>query len=325
MKDIFKINVDLNIPIYKQLVDAINTAIKRGELNPGQQLPTVCEMTEQLKIARGTVKRAYDELEKSGIIDKVQGRGTFVKYQPSNSVSRKERAMYVIEDMLNQLEDMGMSLSEINIFLNLKLREKSKQESLVKIAMVECNPENLSQISEQLRHIQGVDLYSYMMENIEQYPYKLNDDVDLVVTTPSHAEYIENILAEKKKLLCVALRPSAHCLSRMIKIRPRLNVGIITFSERFGKLLYDTCKIYAEDVTLKKPLVFSLDSDIRNYLNNTDTLLLPKLYEKYFSEKEANLIRSFKGEIIECHYEMDEGSMLYLESKIKRMLEKKSI
>ena len=60
MENIYKINLELDIPIYKQLVDAITTAIKRGVLSPGQQLPTVQEMTEDLGIARGTVKRAYD-------------------------------------------------------------------------------------------------------------------------------------------------------------------------------------------------------------------------------------------------------------------------
>ena len=73
MENIYKVNPELDVPIYKQLVDAINTAIKRGALTPGQQLPTVQEMTDALKIARGTVKRAYDELEISGAIERFKG------------------------------------------------------------------------------------------------------------------------------------------------------------------------------------------------------------------------------------------------------------
>jgi len=194
---IFKINAELDIPIYKQLVDAIKTATKNGTLSSGQRLPTVNEMTEMLGVARGTAKRVYDELERSGLIEKVQGRGTFVSYQPDNSGSRKERAMLAIDTMMNQLEDMGLTPAEINIFINLKLRERSEQEAHVKVVVIECNPENLSQMSDQLRHINGVDLYSYMLENVKQYPYKINEEFDLIVTTSAHAEYLESVVPIK--------------------------------------------------------------------------------------------------------------------------------
>ena len=123
MDSIYKINYELDVPIYQQLVDCIRTAIKNGTLSAGQQLPTVQEVTEKLGIARGTIKRVYDELERAGFVEKVQGRGTFVRYQPANSGSRKEQAMAAIDAMLRQLEDMGLSPAEINIFLNLKLRQ----------------------------------------------------------------------------------------------------------------------------------------------------------------------------------------------------------
>ena len=54
-------------------------------------------------------------------------------------------------------------------------------------------------------------------------------------------------------------------------------------------------------------------------------LLVPKHYRKYFTPSVADLIAQFDGEIIECYYEMDEGSLLYLENKIKRLLEEKTI
>ena len=79
MDSIYKINAQLDIPIYRQLVDSIRMAVKKGELPGGYQLPTVQELTGKLGIARGTVKRAYDELEQLGLVEKMQGRGTFVR------------------------------------------------------------------------------------------------------------------------------------------------------------------------------------------------------------------------------------------------------
>ena len=61
MEDIYQINPKLDIPIYQQLVDTIRNAVKKGILVPNQQLPTVSELSEKLGIARGTIKRAYDD------------------------------------------------------------------------------------------------------------------------------------------------------------------------------------------------------------------------------------------------------------------------
>ena len=325
MDSIYQINPQLDIPIYQQLVDAIRSAIKKGQLVAGERLPTVQEMTQMLSIARGTVKRTYDELERAGLLEKVQGRGTFVRYQPANSGSRKEQAMALIDDMLNQLDSMGLSAAEINIFLNLKLRERSEQESYVKIAVVECNAENLSQMTEQLRHISGVDIYSYQLESVRQYPYMLGEDFDLVVTTASHAEFLVDALPLKSKIARVALRPSARYLSQIIKLRAGKTLGIIGYSQRFGQLLYETCKAYTEGVTVHSPLIFSPGVEVQSYLQGKDAVLVPKACEKYFSTSVLEALSSFSGQVIECYYEMDEGSVLYLEAKIKRILEEKTI
>ena len=325
IETIYKINHDLDIPIYRQLVDVIRMEIKKGTLVSGQKLPTVNEMTKKLNIARGTVIRAYEELEATGLVEKIQGRGTFVRYQPANSGSQKEQAMAAIDTMLDQLEDMGFSAGEINIFLNLKLRERSEKEAYVKVAVVECNPENLSLMSEQLRHVAGVDLYSYMLDDIRQYPYKLGEDFDLIVSTSAHTGYLESVLPAKSNIARVALRPSARCLSHIIKLRPEQKIGIVGYSRRFGRLLYKTCKMYAEDVVINEPLGELTESNLRRYLKGKDTILLPKFYEKYFSSQCVEIIRQFDGHLIDCYYEMDEGSVLYLESKIKKILSRKTI
>lgn len=319
------INPELKIPIYQQLVDAIRIAIKKEILVSGQKLPTVQQMTDALGIARGTVKRAYDELEHLSLIEKVQGRGTFVNYNQENSVGRKEKAMVAIGKLLDYLEDMELSPQEINIFINLKLRERSEQETTVKVAAVECNPENLSQISEQLRHINGVDLYSFTLDNIKQYPYKLNEEFELIITTSSHAEYLESVVPIKNRVIRVALRPSSRSLSKIIKIEATKNVGIIAGSSRFGKLLFETLSMYSENVSVNSPFICSEHKDISAYTKKMDILLVPKHYDKHLNTSTIEHLSKFNGELIECYYEMDEGSLLYLETKIKRLLDKKII
>jgi hypothetical protein len=52
---------------------------------------------------------------------------------------------------------------------------------------------------------------------------------------------------------------------------------------------------------------------------------VPKDYSKYCSAETTRLLDRFSGRRIDCYYKMDEGSLLYLESKIKRLLEEKTI
>ncbi len=325
MQSIFHFNPELDIPIYQQLVDHIRAAVKSGVLKPGQQLPTVQDVSADLSIAKGTIKRAYDELEREGIVEKVQGRGTFVCYEPVSRESRKDRAMEAIDELLSRLEEMGLSAAEINIFLNLKLRQRAEEEKRVKVAVLECNPENLSNLSEQLRAIDGIDIHAHLMDSIAQYPYKLGEDIDLVVTTATHAQQVEDMLPVPVRVIRVGLRLIPACLAEIVKLRGHQVAGILCYSPRFGHLLQRTCQTYAEDIMVPEPVVFKPDMDIAAFLKGKDAILVPEDYEKYCTLQVAQQLRRFRGKLIPCGYELDEGSLLYLQEKTRRLLEAKNI
>lgn len=323
MSFIYEVNPQLDVPIYQQLVDGIRAGVQKGELAPKEKLPTVQQMSEQLGVARGTIKRAYDELERLGLVEKLQGSGTFVKYRPEDSASSKEQAMAAIDKMFKSLEDMGFSPMEINIFLNLKMREREEEDLQVKVALIECNPENLSHMAEQLRRVPHVELYTFQVESIEEYPYKIEDDVDLIVTTAAHAPLLEAKLAGTRRIARVALRLTPHSLSQIIKLRKGRRVGVLGYSMRFAQLLHTTCQQYNDGVEMFEPHVFAGEEDLKEYLSDKEIVLVPQFYERYCSEQEAELLNSFLGRAIECAYEMDEGSFLYLQEKTKRLLAEK--
>jgi len=325
MESIFQINPELNIPIYQQMVDSVSAAIRSGSLPNGQKLPTVQEVSQSLNIARGTVKRAYDELEYAGLIQKVQGRGTFVCYRQVDTTSRKDQAMAAIDGVLQQLEDMGFTATEIGIFLDLRLRQRGEQEPLVKVAVVDCNPESLAQVSSQLRRLNHVDLYSYLLEDLQQYPYLMEEDVDLVVTAAHHADVLENILPLGKKLVRVALRLSQGCLAQIIRLKQGRRVGILSGSVRFGQALMSACQTYAPDVVLLPPQSLGQVAEVEKYLQQLQVVLVPEEYERYCDAETARILGRFEqtGRLISCDYELDEGSFLYLEIKTRRIMEKK--
>ena len=71
-----------DVPIYRQIVRQIQEAIALNRLGIGQRLLSHRELAKQLVIAPLTVKRAYDELERAGLVRSSRGRGTFVEARP---------------------------------------------------------------------------------------------------------------------------------------------------------------------------------------------------------------------------------------------------
>lgn len=321
----FHIDSTLKIPIYQQLVDELKVNIKNGHLPIGTRLPTVRELSDQLNVAPGTIKRAYDQLNLEGFIKLIQGRGSFVSYKSLESASRKDKAMAAIDNALKQMEEMGFSLSEINIFLNLKLRELADKQDNIRVGLVEKCPELLSQISRHLHKIDHIDLYSTLFDEIMAYPYKLDEETDLIVTTSYCAESIENYLHNKKKLTKIALRLSSKTTKQIIKLSPEDKVGIICVHESFGDMVHRACMNYTEADSVASPI--TLTENIGTYIKDKTALLLPENYEHYCSSDMLRRLSQFSKnkKLIICSYSIDEGSFMYLQEKIDRLIEKKSI
>ena len=79
MKDIqIKLDFRSGLPIYVQIMDQISHLVANGDLQQGDQLPTVRQLATDLRINWNTVARAYKLLDEAGLISTQQGRGTFI-------------------------------------------------------------------------------------------------------------------------------------------------------------------------------------------------------------------------------------------------------
>jgi len=251
-----KINPDIDVPIYTQLVDMIKSDIYNGVLPFGAKLPTVRDLSDECGIAPGTVMRVYGDLEILGLAEKKQGKGTFVCYRAADEISRKDKAMAAIDAMLDTMDELNFSESERNIFLNLKLRQRAIGNQGVQIAVIECNNEVLFQISEQLRGIGDVTVYSYQLDDIRAYPYQLPEDMDLVVVPASHAEELFQLLPSRSKMVKVVLSLTTRTLKQIARIPSASRVSILCQTLRFGELLSNACKDYTDNLSVAEPETF---------------------------------------------------------------------
>lgn len=112
-----QINFRSGQPIYAQIVAQIQSLIVRGEIQPGDQLPTVRKLSGDLGINFNTVARAYRILDEEGLISTQQGRGTFVWGIPSAETARKWREQSLHEQIyhfLRELRKRGYTPVEID-------------------------------------------------------------------------------------------------------------------------------------------------------------------------------------------------------------------
>lgn len=108
-------------PIYEQIVVQMKDLILSGELEEGQQLPSIRALASDLRISVITTKRAYAELETQGFIETVQGKGSFVA-GGNVELLREERLRRIeelLEDAVQEARRTGIELQELHSMLDV--------------------------------------------------------------------------------------------------------------------------------------------------------------------------------------------------------------
>jgi GntR family transcriptional regulator len=115
------------IPITDQIVEQIYDRIVLGELRTGEQLPTVRDLAQQLKVNFNTVARAYRILDQAGVINTQHGRGTYILPDvPLQETEKSKELDRLTRDFLEQMDKQGFNNAEIQAVFLRNLRERQK-------------------------------------------------------------------------------------------------------------------------------------------------------------------------------------------------------
>jgi len=109
------VNPSGDIPIFRQIMRQIVDAVAGGKARPGERLPSHRELAAHLVIAPLTVKKAYDELEREGLINTVRGKGTFVaeSLPVSSAREKRERLREAAQQLLSQAALSGVPFPDV--------------------------------------------------------------------------------------------------------------------------------------------------------------------------------------------------------------------
>ncbi|SRR6266511_5995447 len=120
------------LPIYTQIVNQIQSQLANGILKPGDQLPTVRALAEELRVNFNTVARAYRLLDEERIISTQQGRGTYIMEIPPPEIREKLRheSLEALTDrFIGESIRLGFSKGEVNQIVRDKLKSWNETES----------------------------------------------------------------------------------------------------------------------------------------------------------------------------------------------------
>ncbi|MBP2258999.1 GntR family transcriptional regulator [Virgibacillus alimentarius] len=101
-------------PIYIQIADTIAYRIVRGEMLPGEKLPSVREMAVESSVNPNTIQRTYSEMERMGIVETKRGQGTFVTDNEEVLDDLKGKLQNdIIHVFVKSMEELGMTEEEM--------------------------------------------------------------------------------------------------------------------------------------------------------------------------------------------------------------------
>ena len=120
---ILQINFKSGKPVYLQVVDQIKAAAASGALQPGEALPSIRPLAEELRVNRNTIAKAYSELENLAVIETLPGKGCFLKenHSPLRKDVRRKMLIVEIDQAIVQAHHLKVPRHELLELMNQRL------------------------------------------------------------------------------------------------------------------------------------------------------------------------------------------------------------
>ncbi len=322
------INKESDIPIYKQIIAQVLYYIQKNELKNGDKLPGERKLSEKLKTSRGTITKAYNELANMEVVTLIKGKGCFVLDEKGFlGLGRKDKAVLMINNNINNLVELGFSLSEIRIFSEIVLMEREQKYSAIRIGIIDCNREALHAVHCQIGTIKEISIRKHLLSEIQLLPIKAEIvEHDLIVTTHTHYEEVLAVLPEvEDKLIRVAMTPSKKTLVEIERISENRRIGILYNSDRFLRIIKKA--LLDASMEIKDGIALKISNDNREqiaaFIKNKEVIILPPLTFFDTGFRRFLMMRLTGKHMIEFNYLIERGNLLYLEEKIRSLMIRK--
>ena len=226
--------------------------------------------------------------------------------------------MAAIERLLDEMESLSFSPQEIQMFFNLKMRERMERDDNVCIIFIDCNPETLANIINQISVLPNIEAHKLLLNNALKEPFVIDDFADLVITTSTHMNQLSSVVSNKEKLVQVVMAPSSPTVAKMAMIGGK-SVGILCASETYSHIILRSMQNLELSCKNIETFLFGSAAHLDTFLRHKDVLIVPNDFLLFCSRTEGDLIRQadqLGKTVIRYNYQIDGGSFLNVQEKI---------
>jgi len=315
-------------PAYQQIIYFFEKEIQSGRLKPGEKLPAERDLAQEIHTARGTVKKAYEELVRRRLIEAAPGRGSFVapdRHGPAES--RKDKALRLIDEVIDEMARLKFNANEMRIFFDLRLLGREEELQNLNVAAVDCNPEALAIFERQLLIIPHVNLAKMLIDDVLEDPAGADRlrSFDLILTTTTHyQEILERFPDLRSKLVQAAVAPTRASIIALARLAPSQKIGVVCESKRFLDIILDHLRAFEIPAGSVAPLFWSELDRLDKFLAGLDAVIIPAGYSLQKSREHLAAIQEFTergGSIITFDYQIERGSLLNVEERLRTLLD----
>ncbi|GAA0123768.1 MAG: winged helix-turn-helix transcriptional regulator [Clostridium argentinense] len=305
------------IPLYIQVKKQIMDLIKEGTLKVGNKMPTERELSQELNVSRNTISTAYNQLESSGVLKSIQGKGTFVAEEAIlwKNQEVKDKIVKFVDLALEEALETGVEAEDFLEIVVQRVKEKKELMERITAVFVECNIEQARMFSKQLTKNSNMNVIPLTVGDLEEMSEQTESIVEqcqVMIATFNHVNEVKNSIRNMdKEVLGVAINPNLESIVKIARHPADSKFGFICLSEEFifkmksaleGAGLGDLKVDYSNDLE---------DDKVSQIIEESDVLIVtPGRY------KDVSKLNLQNKEIIEFSYSLDNGSVKALKSKI---------
>lgn len=303
-------------PIYKSIAEQITEQIRNGVIKTGEKLPTERELSTVTGISRGTIKAAFAELQKQGLITTIQGSGSFVSKTMTIPVKSVDE---IIDTFFSDMRSLGYSLQEIETKFTKRLVQLYDRVKKVKIAWIDTCSEFINAAMADTSQMRCIIIDTYLRSDVLSDPTVLDSYDIIAVGGKNMDQFVYDAKIDPSKLEKVTLNLKVSCIINLAKTENHLRTLTWCMSDRFSQVMKNVLLDF-ENITVTHDIVGLCSYDeLKSNLDAADVLLIPPEMPTN-ALNYTELLADFErrgGKIIKFEYQIDRGSFVHLQDKVK--------
>jgi DNA-binding transcriptional regulator YhcF (GntR family) len=284
------IDKENKVPLYLQLKDLIKYHISTGAIQDNTVLPGVNSLAKELKVNFETVRKAYKELEKEGLISMKRGKRTYATLFKGTTPKMKapiqieSEPVESLKTAIKKFIKTGRSIEDARKIIDKVLLDVTTERSKQFIIFTECNPLQAKEISELLTKYLSINVRPVLISELQSELQKISAEKDTliaIVTTGFHVNETKNLVGDMHAEIHVLITNMAPETRRKLDaIDEKAHFGFICRDKEFIPLYKDFLRAeLSEDLNLSC-CVFEEKEKVQSILNSVDVCLVtPPVYE----------------------------------------------